>query len=147
MILVVDASVAVKWFVRESLRDQAFDLVTPGISRIAPDLIFSEVGNALWAKMRRGEVSSGQARFAIASLEGFFDQVVRSEDIAVRALEVSTALDHPIYDCFYLACTEHAGGQLVTADARLIKKAQEAGMSEVVIALSEFSSDGVRSES
>lgn len=144
MIFVVDASVAVKWFVKESLRNQAFDLVTPGVSRSAPDLIFSEVGNALWLKMRRGEVSSDQARLAIASLEGFFDQIVRSEEIAVRALESGATLDHPIYDCFYLACAEHVGGRLVTADARLIKKVQEAGMSEIVTALSEFSSDGLR---
>jgi predicted nucleic acid-binding protein len=146
MILVVDAGVAVKWFVEESLRNYAFDLIAPEISRIAPDLIFSEVGNALWTKMRRGEVSSGQARLAIASLEGFFDQIVGSEEIAVRALEIGETLDHPIYDCFYLACVEHVGGQLVTDDARLIKKAQEAGMSEVVIALSEFSPDGLRDE-
>jgi predicted nucleic acid-binding protein len=146
MTLVVDASVAVKWFVEESLHDQAFDLITPGLSRVTPDLIFAEVGNALWRKTRQGEVSPDQARLAIAALEGFFDRIVRSEEIAADALETGMALDHPIYDCFYLACAKHTGGRLVTDDGRLIKKAQEADMHEAVIALSEFSSGAIRGE-
>lgn len=144
MIFVVDASVAVKWFVEEPLHDRAFDLITPGLSRVAPDLIFAEVGNALWRKTRQGEVSPDQGRLAIAGLEGFFDRIVRSEEIAADALEISVALDHPIYDCFYLACAKHTGGRLVTDDTRLIKKAQEADMREAVIALSEFSSSEIR---
>lgn len=146
MTLVVDASVAVKWFVKEPLHDRALDLITPELLRVAPDLIFSEVGNALWLKTRRGEVTPGQARLAMAALEGFFERIVRSEEIAAGALEISLTLDHPIYDCFYLACAKLTGVRLVTDDARLIKKAQEAEMGKIVIALSEFSSSAVRGE-
>jgi len=146
MTFVVDASVAVKWFVREPRHDRALALITPGISCVAPDLIFPEVGNALWLKRRRGEVAADQARLAIAALEGFFERIVRSEEIAVSALEIGEALDHPIYDCFYLACARHTAARLVTDDSRLIKRVQDAGMHETVIALAEFSSGANQGE-
>ena len=56
MKLVVDASVAVKWFVDEAGADRAAAL--QGESVCAPDLIFAEVGNALW-KLQRKKVLSG----------------------------------------------------------------------------------------
>lgn len=129
MNLIVDASVAVKWFVKEPLSERARDLIAPGLSRTAPDLIFSEVGNALWVKMRREEIAPDQARLALESLEGFFDRIIPSKDLASRALEIARTLDHPIYDCFYLACAEIVGdGDLVTDDKRLLNKSQEAGL-------------------
>ena len=138
MILVVDASVVVKWFVQEPLSEQALDLVVPGLSRIAPDLVFSEVGNALWVKMRRGEIASDQAKLAFESLESFFDRIVSSKDLAVRALEIAEALDHPIYDCFYLACAENLNGVVITADRRLSNRVQSTAFEDRVALLADF---------
>jgi predicted nucleic acid-binding protein len=39
--------------------------------------------------------------------------------LAARALELAFALDHPVYDCFYLALAEAEQVGLVTADGRL----------------------------
>ena len=135
MTVIVDASVAVKWFVREPFSGAARDLIVSDVSRVAPDLIFSEVGNALWLKMRRGEVASEQAKLAFESLEGFFDRIVPSQDIAARALEIAEALDHPIYDCFYLACAEWVTGIVVTADGRLQAAATAGGCGHLIEAL------------
>ena len=54
MILVIDASVAAKWFVDEPRRDQARDVLGRGMDLIAPDLILVEVANALRNKTRNG---------------------------------------------------------------------------------------------
>jgi predicted nucleic acid-binding protein len=54
MILVIDASVAVKWFVDEPRRDQTRDVPGRDMDLIAPDLILVEVANALRNKTRNG---------------------------------------------------------------------------------------------
>ena len=55
MTLVVDASVAIKWFVEESRSDAARAVLTSGESLVAPDLVVPEACNAaastsLWQK-------------------------------------------------------------------------------------------------
>lgn len=55
--IVVDASVAVKWFVEEEGHQFALSLLEQHLVIIAPDLIFSETTNVLWKKLRRGEVT------------------------------------------------------------------------------------------
>ena len=37
-----------------------------------------------------------------------------------EGVALARELDHPVYDCFYLALAEREGVQLLTADARLI---------------------------
>ena len=55
MSLIVDASVAVKWFVEEPDSDRARQLEFADEDLIAPDLALAEVGNALWKKAVRRE--------------------------------------------------------------------------------------------
>ena len=50
---VVDASVAIKWFVPEIHAEAARRLLREGITLLAPDLIWAEVANALWRMRRR----------------------------------------------------------------------------------------------
>jgi predicted nucleic acid-binding protein len=47
--------------------------------------------------------------------------------LARQALEMDATLDHPIYDCFYLALAEQCDALLVTADDRFLSKLQATG--------------------
>jgi predicted nucleic acid-binding protein len=38
-----------------------------------------------------------------------------------RALELAIALDHPVYDCLYLALAERMGVGMVSADRRFLR--------------------------
>ena len=67
MTLVVDASVAVKWFVEEDGRNQALQILDLG-EREAPDLVVAEVANVIWKKALRGEVTDAQALSICAAL-------------------------------------------------------------------------------
>jgi predicted nucleic acid-binding protein len=42
--------------------------------------------------------------------------------LALRALVISSLLDHPAYDCFYLALAEQRGSIVVSADRRLLQR-------------------------
>ena len=120
MTLVVDASVACKWLVEEDGSEAAAAVLDGGESLVAPDLIVAEVCNALWRKLRAGEIAPAQAEAGVESLAGIFDDLVASGRLAVRAFAIAEALRHPVYDCFYLALAEQGDTRLVTADAVLL---------------------------
>jgi predicted nucleic acid-binding protein len=119
MTLVVDASIAAKWFVEEEGREQALQVLDLA-ERQAPDLIVAEVANVVWKKAVRGQVTDAQGRAICAALPGYFETLHASDALAESALAIGLALRHPVYDCLYLACALRLGSRLVTADRRLI---------------------------
>jgi predicted nucleic acid-binding protein len=120
--LVVDASVACKWFVEEALSDAARRV--PGLAEdlIAPELIVVEVANALWRGVRDGRVLAPQAEDALTSLPRFFAELASAATIAPRALAIARELDHAVYDCVYLALAELRDARVISADTRLAEK-------------------------
>jgi predicted nucleic acid-binding protein len=122
MTLVVDASVACKWFVVEEGSAEALALAATGESLIAPDLVIAEACNVAWKKRRTGEMTPEQADLLTGQLAGLFQLIFPSAPFAARALAMAESLAHPVYDCFYLALAEHLKVQLVTADARFLTK-------------------------
>lgn len=125
--LVVDASVAVKWFVRET--DHGTYLAAVRDERLAaPDRMFLEVANVLRRKVRPGEIAAEQAGRALQRLPRLIDVVVPSVDLLVEAFELSGVLGHSVYDCAYLACARLLEAGLITADARFAAKAAANGL-------------------
>ncbi len=120
MSLVVDASIACKWFVEEEGSAEAEKLLASGDTLLAPDLIVPEVCSAIWKKLRARQLTSVQATAAMEGLPGFFDDLIPSHRLGARSLAIAETLDHPVYDCFYLALAELNDVRVVTADARLL---------------------------
>jgi predicted nucleic acid-binding protein len=123
MNFVVDASVVVKWFVAEDLHEQARDLLRADDTLLAPDLIILEITNTIWKKTMRREIDRPQAAIIAAAVLQGEPQLYPSTEFSERALEMALSLNHPIYDCIYLACAEHFDAPLITADQRLCKAA------------------------
>ncbi len=119
MKLVVDASVAVKWFVEENLRQEARLLVKQGHELVSPDFILIETANIAWKKALRGEIGKDQARTIVAAVPQYVPTLYPSSELMDRALELALALDHPVYDCLYLSCADIVDGVLITADEKL----------------------------
>jgi predicted nucleic acid-binding protein len=122
--LVVDASVAVLWVLEQNGSQRALALRSE-VPLIAPSLIVAEIGNAIWKAARRGEVTREFGLTAIKAALLAFAQLVRMEDLHLRALELSIQLDHAIYDCFYLALAERERVPLVCMDGPLIEKTKK----------------------
>ena len=130
MTLVVDASVAVKWVLSEPGSPRALALRDEG-GLIAPSLLAAEVGNALWKAVRRDGFARHDAFDAIRAILLAFDALIPIEDLRLRALEMSLELDHPIYDCFYLALAERERAPLVCVDGPLKAKARKLKQVEI----------------
>ena len=118
MRFVVDASVAVKWLVDEEDADVADQLMASGQELHAPRLMASEVANVLWRKARVGQIERADAGAAMTLLT---DMPVRwndDETVGADAVRLALTLDHPVYDCVYLALAHRIGATVVTADRR-----------------------------
>lgn len=125
-LVVVDASVAAKWFLPakgETLIEEAFRLLhqyTKGEVRlVVPDLFWAELGNLLWRAMRQGRCRKATAESALASLKDRKLPTVSTLALLDLALGIATAFDRTVYDSLYVALALHSKAQLVTADERL----------------------------
>ncbi|MFG1360358.1 type II toxin-antitoxin system VapC family toxin [Xanthobacter pseudotagetidis] len=121
-VVLVDASVAVKWLVQEQHVAKAIMLLDEADEITAPQILFGEVANALWKKVRRAEIAADTSLDAIRLLQSYIHVVHPIEEFLTEALTMACAVDHPIYDCLYIACARGLNLPLVTADARLIRK-------------------------
>lgn len=116
---VVDAGVALKWFVDEPLRAAALRLLNPRLALHAPDLLLAQMGEILRRKLQRSEIGSDQAQQALRQAPVYFECLHPAQHMHERALQLSLKLELPVADCFYLACADLLKATLVTADAEL----------------------------
>lgn len=121
MKLIVDASVAIKWAVEEDGRELARALIVEGNELLAPDFVLVESASILWKKARIGEITREQAEVAVIEVRLPFSEMLPTTSLTDRAFKLALDLDHPIYDCLYLAAAELRSARLVTADRRLLR--------------------------
>jgi predicted nucleic acid-binding protein len=119
--VVVDASVAVKWFIPEAGCEDAAALLDASVRLLAPDLLFAEVGNVLWKKVTRAEITVAEARAALKLLKAVPFDVVSSSVLTDAALEIACAYKRSVYDALYVALAVARDATLVTADRRLVQ--------------------------
>jgi predicted nucleic acid-binding protein len=119
--LVIDASVAVKWVVEEEGTPEALALRARA-KLAAPDLLMAECANILWKKAARGELLNDEALLAAALLEKADVELYPMRSLLAPATRLAIELDHPAYDCFYLAAALENDCRMVTADDRLLRK-------------------------
>jgi predicted nucleic acid-binding protein len=105
---------------------------------LAPDFLIAEVCNAAWRLARLGRLSQAQVNQIAATLPGFFDVLASASKLAPRAVAIAGQLDHPVYDCLYLALAELEQGGLVTADLQLLAKVRDTPWEQCAVNLSEY---------
>ncbi len=136
MNFVIDASVAAKWFVPEAGTNDAEALLGAAAELIAPELLFVEVANFLWKAARTGRVKPARARRALAMLPRYV-ALTSDRELVPAAFDLARTLDHPVYDCLYLALAGARDARLITADERLLGKASEASIGKRIVSLTE----------
>lgn len=138
MNIALDASVAIKLYVLEDMHDAAHRLVAEAGALFAPDFLLVEVCNTAWKKVHRQEIGPAQARELLASLRRRL-KLNPTVELVEPALEIALTLDHPVYDCLYIACAEITGAVLVTADHQLCKAVEGTAFVHLVQHLEEMS--------
>jgi predicted nucleic acid-binding protein len=115
---VVDASVVAKWFFKEHDSPAAAALLEPANQLFAPELLWAELANAIWKRIRRNELPAIEAANIIESLRRIPIQYEPAGNLLPKAVDLAVADDRSVYDCLYLATAMKHECMLVTADER-----------------------------
>jgi predicted nucleic acid-binding protein len=126
--VVVDASVAIKWFVPEPLSDEADRLLGGGDALFAPDLLLLEFGNTIWKKVRLGGLARGDGDAALAALRNGPVGLVATTPLVERALHLAHKIEHSLHDCVYLAAAKAVVATVATADRRFFDRCSQSSV-------------------
>ena len=139
--IVVDASVAVKWFATEKGTTKALtirDAYHKGsVQLVAPTLIYYEVTNALRFHPHYN-FTKEDLLASMAVLKDLQIAIEPTEEMWYTAFEVSLSQHMAVYDAIYVAASLALDAELVTSDEKLLKKLSEEMKNKVTL-LREFS--------
>ena len=129
--IVVDASVAVKWLVPEPGEYAARQLLIDGGQLFAPSLIRIEVTAAILRLYREDRLAEEQARRVCGEWSGIMSSggigLIPDEELYAVALEIGFESRHAFQDCLYLAAGKTMKAEVVTADRSLHERGSKAG--------------------
>lgn len=135
--IVVDASVAIKWFVHEELSDVALKLLESGETMVAPDLVCVEVTSGILRKFLEGKLTEKGARAALESLEEMIRlgtlSTMPDRDFWASAIELGFKSKHAFADCLYLSVARMLDLAVITADDTMRKRGAKAGLRVVLL--------------
>lgn len=123
--IIADTSVIIKTVIHENLSGTARRLRDQGMA--APSLWIAEAGNVLWRKQQVKIISRVEAATLYDALLGAPISTFQYEADAQDAMEIAVALQHPIYDCFFLAAAIREDTFVVTDDARFASAVRRHG--------------------
>jgi len=117
--LVIDASILVKLFFEEEHSDASARFVKNVTELLAPDLLWAEVANVVWKRLRRREITAADAGALV-------DEMLRVPvvthghlGLVGPALTLAAETGRTVYDCLYLALAIRENIPLLTGDERL----------------------------
>jgi predicted nucleic acid-binding protein len=125
--VVLDASVAAKWFlpsIDEPLAEEAQTLLrryaAGDIEFAVPDLFWAETGSILWESVRMGRLPAKTATEALTAMLQYGFPTVPSSQLAEDALAIALSTGRTLYDAMYVALAIQRDASVITADERLV---------------------------
>ena len=122
---VIDASVAVKWFVNEKDSDMALQLrssyLNGLVELVAPNLILYEVADALRFHPHY-DFTEANLLDSIDALRNMQIAVAPTTDTWLKAFSISLSGNLSIYDAVYIAMAEVLKTRLITSDKGLAER-------------------------
>ena len=118
--LVVDASVAINWFVAEPDSALAESLLEHAGRLAAPRLLMSELANGLWKNFLRQRIGRDTLFASLRHAEQIIEAWHADASLMNDAMELALELRHPVYHCLYLALARQLGTACVTTDGKLL---------------------------
>lgn len=118
--LVLDASVAIKWYIPEVFSGEARRLMSPRFALHVPSFFAAECGNTIWKKVaQRRELDREAGRKILDELLAYPRQIHDAEGLTSLAYDLAHDVGNAklaIYDFIYLALAVALDCRLVTAN-------------------------------
>ena len=122
--VVVDASLALRWVLRDEKEARADALLEQWIASfsemLAPPLFPAETTNALYLSVKRNRLTLEEAELALNTILQLGVQITEPPGLYTRSLHLAATYGVAnAYDTQYMALAELEGCELWTADERL----------------------------
>jgi predicted nucleic acid-binding protein len=122
--LVVDSSVALKWFFAEPYSADARRVLdgyqNGALSFIAPDLLNAEFGNVVWKRHAFQGLDAADARDVLNAFRALQFNFVPAGSLIEDAFRIASSYRRTVYDSLYVALSVREGCQMMTADEKLV---------------------------
>jgi predicted nucleic acid-binding protein len=118
---VVDASVAIKWYVPEILEREASNFLKEKHELHVPELILPEFCGIIWKNVKRGLINDETARRIVVGISKRKWKIHTHQQIIVSAYEGAKTTGQTVYDWTYLALAISLSCEFVTADEKFYK--------------------------
>ena len=117
---VIDACVAIKWFLPERGHEIAGEILKNHNNMIAPDLFFIEMDAIITKKVRQRFVDLEDAKKMHEETRNFPIKIIPYSMISDIAFDLSSGLSITLYDACYLATAIEFDQKIYTSDKRFV---------------------------
>lgn len=121
--IVVDSSVAIKWYIVEQHSTEAHRLLNEyqsgKIDVVAPDLLACEIGSIVWKRCQFQGLSSTDAQRILNAFKIVKFGMTSTLDLLDDTFQLAMAHKRTVYDMMYLALSIRKSCDFVTADQKL----------------------------
>jgi predicted nucleic acid-binding protein len=124
--VVLDSSLIAAMFFKEDASMRAQDAASNS-DLITLDLAIAEVGNVAWKQVVLCGADKDQTLVAFKKCQSFISdacELVRAEDLTIRAYNIAVETRTAFYDSLFLAAAEARQVPLLTLDRKLYEKAR-----------------------
>ncbi|MEO6588084.1 MAG: type II toxin-antitoxin system VapC family toxin [Pyrinomonadaceae bacterium] len=118
---VVDASVAVKWYIPEIFEREANRVQTSGEILHAPELILPEFSNIIWKKVRFGEITEKEGNKIVDAFAQRNLHFHSHKTLIKSAFTGAVMTNRTVYDWTYLSLAIALSCEFITADEKFYK--------------------------
>ena len=116
---VLDASAAVRLILADPAAAELAERVGGAALVLAPELMLSELANTLWKLRRADRLNDLDPQELLAEARELVDRLEPDRHLQAEALALACHLNHPVYDCLYLALARREAASLISSDRRL----------------------------
>jgi len=118
---VLDASAALHVVMRLPTAEPVIDKLEQANLVLVPQLYFSETANALWKYVSHNQLSAEQAIERYQDICALPDQAISDQTLALEALSLASANNHPVYDMIYAVLARRNACGILSKDSRRAK--------------------------
>jgi predicted nucleic acid-binding protein len=116
---VLDASAAVRLILADPAAADLAERVGGAALVLAPELMLTELANTLWKLQRAQRLNDLDPQELLAEARELVDRLEPDRHLQAEALALACHLNHPVYDCLYLALARREAASLISSDRRL----------------------------
>jgi predicted nucleic acid-binding protein len=124
MRLVLDTSAAANIVFKAEHSGRLMTLLEQADRVIAPALMHSEMGNALWKAVRFAALDTAVALSHYEHAIALVDEFIIDETLMRQAIRNAVRYAHPVYDMVFIAAAQQHGCRLLSVDKKLVALAR-----------------------